>query len=49
MEKAEPIIDDPAGYYMNIHSAEHPNGAVRGQLAASPQAEAIRQELDKPG
>ncbi len=26
------IADDPAGFYVNLHSAEHPGGAVRGQL-----------------
>ena len=29
------IIDDPAGYYVNLHNADHPGGAIRGQLAAS--------------
>jgi len=28
------IIDDPAGYYVNIHTADFPGGAIRGQLAA---------------
>lgn len=26
------IIDDPAGYYVNIHSRMHAGGVVRGQL-----------------
>jgi hypothetical protein len=29
---AQAIIDDPAGYYVNIHSAMHGGGVVRGQL-----------------
>lgn len=28
------IIDDPAGYYVNIHTEDFPAGAIRGQLAA---------------
>jgi hypothetical protein len=28
------IVDDPAGYYVNLHTAEFPGGAIRGQLAA---------------
>ena len=29
------IKANPAGFYVNIHTAEHPSGAVRGQLAKS--------------
>lgn len=30
-----PIVENPAGFYVNVHTAEHPNGALRGQLAKS--------------
>ena len=29
---ASQLIADPAGYYVNIHSEGHPDGAMRGQL-----------------
>ena len=28
------ILRRPKGYYVNVHTAEFPNGAVRGQLSA---------------
>lgn len=28
------ILADPAGFYVNVHNAEYPNGAIRSQLAA---------------
>lgn len=32
-EKLKAIVANPAGYYVNVHNAAFPAGAVRGQLA----------------
>jgi hypothetical protein len=32
--EANDILEHPAEYYVNIHTAKYPNGAVRGQLVA---------------
>ena len=32
------IVASPAGYYVNVHTAEFPAGAIRGQLTGTSQA-----------
>jgi CHRD domain len=32
-ELAKAILKNPAAYYVNVHNAEYPAGAIRGQLA----------------
>jgi CHRD domain len=32
-DTAAQLIGDPGGYYLNVHSDGHPDGAMRGQLA----------------
>ena len=29
---AQSLLSNPAAYYVNVHNADHPGGAVRGQL-----------------
>lgn len=31
-DKLKPIVANPSGFYVNIHTADFPGGAVRGQL-----------------
>jgi hypothetical protein len=33
------IIDSPERYYVNVHNAEFPGGAVRGQLSNRGQSD----------
>ena len=35
------IVDNPAGYYVNLHTEDFPAGAIRGQLAAGPPNTAL--------
>jgi len=32
-EKIMDILKNPGNYYLNVHNAEFPNGAIRGQLS----------------
>jgi hypothetical protein len=32
-EDAKDIVQTPENYYVNVHNAEYPGGAVRGQLS----------------
>jgi hypothetical protein len=33
---ADAVMANPSGFYVNIHTAEHPGGAIRGQLNLGP-------------
>ena len=30
---AQALVSNPAGYYVNVHTAQFPQGAIRGQLS----------------
>jgi len=52
-EIATAILANPAGYYVNIHNAEFPSGAIRGQLVQDDvnmpeEADTPVEEVDNP-
>ncbi len=40
-ELALTILRNPSAYYVNVHNAEHPGGAVRGQLGTEVRADYV--------
>lgn len=38
VDLANRIVAGPAGFYVNVHNSEFPDGAIRGQLADGPDA-----------
>lgn len=36
------IVANPAGFYVNVHNSEFPNGAIRGQLVGSSSGDGAR-------
>jgi len=46
--QAAAINADPAGHYLNVHSASFPNGAIRGQLVARVLGPSEIRLLDEP-
>ncbi|MEE8407087.1 MAG: CHRD domain-containing protein [Acidimicrobiia bacterium] len=43
------IVADPGGYYVNVHTAEFPASAIRGQLVAAAAVEPPAEELPATG
>lgn len=35
------VIQNPGGFYVNLHNADFPGGAIRGQLSAVPEPAAV--------
>ena len=47
-ELGQEIVDDPAAFYVNVHNAAFPGGALRGQLAEGPDAAGSAHFLPTP-
>jgi hypothetical protein len=45
---AAEIAGNPAGFYVNVHTADFPNGAIRGQLALTASTSGTTQLLNEP-
>lgn len=48
-EILQSIIDNPAGFYVNVHTEELPAGAIRGQLMAATQPDTAVPSPEGPG
>lgn len=49
-EAVAAIVADPAGHYVNVHTAAHPPGAIRGQLGATaPVPAPVAPPIHTPG
>jgi hypothetical protein len=42
------ILDDPGAFYVNVHTADYPDGAARGQLSTEPPAPPPPEECTPP-
>ncbi len=45
---AAEIVANPAGFYVNVHTADYPGGAIRGQLGASGTTSGSTRLLSEP-
>ena len=45
---AQQIIDDPGGFYVNVHTTDFPMGAIRGQLSKADPPAGEAHLLNKP-